>query len=422
MIIAVIVFIAALIVGMPIAFVLGLFGTTHILAMGNAAFLNVLITRMFSGVNIISISCIPFFIMAGELMNGGGVTARMLAFLRESIGRFKGGLGYCTVAISAILAAILGSAQAVAALLCRVLVGELEKDNYPPAFSGALISAASVLGPIIPPSTMFIFYCMLTDVSIKYMFIAGIVPGIILALAYCVVVFFEVRHMDLKKPEGRFSLRRFGKALFKAIPALLVPVIIMGGILSGIFTPTESGAVACVAAFVAGLIYREMKLSKIPQMMLNTAISTAAIFLIIAFGNIIAWSMAMDGIPDMIITTNPYVIIALIIVLLTFVGCVLDMASATLIFLPVLFPLSQMIGMDSVHFGIIFSLMITIGMITPPVGQCLFITTNITKTPFMDICKRIGWFVVAAIGTTTVLAYLPDVVLWIPRLMGYTGA
>ena len=141
MIIAVIVFIAALIVGMPIAFVLGLFGTTHILAMGNAAFLNVLITRMFSGVNIISISCIPFFIMAGELMNGGGVTARMLAFLRESIGRFKGGLGYCTVAISAILAAILGSAQAVAALLCRVLVGELEKDNYPPAFSGALISA-----------------------------------------------------------------------------------------------------------------------------------------------------------------------------------------------------------------------------------------------------------------------------------------
>ena len=162
--------------------------------------------------------------------------------------------------------------------------------------------------------------------------------------------------------------------------------------------------------------------------MLNTAISTAAIFLIIAFGNIIAWSMAMDGIPDMIInfitsiTTNPYVIIALIIVLLTFVGCVLDMASATLIFLPVLFPLSQMIGMDSVHFGIIFSLMITIGMITPPVGQCLFITTNITKTPFMDICKRIGWFVVAAIGTTTVLAYLPDVVLWIPRLMGYTGA
>ena len=366
--------------------------------------------------------------MAGELMNGGGVTARMLAFLRESIGRFKGGLGYCTVAISAILAAILGSAQAVAALLCRVLVGELEKDNYPPAFSGALISAASVLGPIIPPSTMFIFYCMLTDVSIKYMFIAGIVPGIILALAYCVVVFFEVRHMDLKKPEGRFSLRRFGKALFKAIPALLVPVIIMGGILSGIFTPTESGAVACVAAFVAGLIYREMKLSKIPQMMLNTAISTAAIFLIIAFGNIIAWSMAMDGIPDMIInfitsiTTNPYVIIALIIVLLTFVGCVLDMASATLIFLPVLFPLTQMIGMDSVHFGIIFSLMITIGMITPPVGQCLFITTNITKTPFMDICKRIGWFVVAAIGTTTVLAYLPDVVLWIPRLMGYTGA
>ena len=427
MIIAVIVFIAALIVGMPIAFVLGLFGTTHILAMGNEAFLNVLVTRMFSGVNIISISCIPFFIMAGELMNGGGVTARLLNFLRESIGRFRGGLGYCTVAISAILAAILGSAQAVCALLCRVLVGELEKDNYPPAFSGALISAASVLGPIIPPSTMFIFYCMLTDVSIKYMFIAGIVPGIILALAYCVVIFLEVRHMDLKRPEGHFSLRRFGIAFLKAVPALLVPVIIMGGILSGIFTPTESGAVACVVAFVAGLVYREMKLSKLPQMMLNTAISTAAIFLIIAFGNIIAWSMAMDGIPDMIInlipsiTTNRYIIIAMIIVLLTLVGCVLDMASATLIFLPVLFPLIQMIGMDPVHFGIVFSLMITIGMITPPVGQCLFITTNITKTPFMDICKRIGLFVIVAIGTTSALAYLPDVVLIIPRLMGYTG-
>lgn len=188
--------------------------------------------------------------------------------------------------------------------------------------------------------------------------------------------------MDIKKPEGKFNLREFGVSFVKAIPALLVPAIIIGGVLSGFCTAIEAGAVACVAAFVVSLIYRELDLKKIPAMMLRTAISTGAIFLIIAFGNLLAWTMAKDGIADLIIsailavTSNKYLIIFLILLLLVLVGCVLDMASATLIFIPVMFPLIQMIGMDVVHFGIVFSLMITIGMITPPVGQVLFITCN----------------------------------------------
>lgn len=427
MLIAIVVFVIALIIGAPLAIALGLFGVAHIATMGDATFFNLCVQRMFGGVNIISLSCIPFFMLAGELMNGGGVTTRLLDLLRSILGHVKGGLAYCTVVISAILAAILGSAQGEASLLCRVLVPELKKDGYPEDFSGALISAAAVLGPVIPPSTMFVFYCMLTDVSIKYMFIAGIVPGILLAVAYCIVVAYKAKKMGLNGTGVKPELKIIGKAFVKAIPALCVPLIIIVGITAGIFTATESGAVACVAALVAGLVYRELDIKKLPQMLFRAAISTGAIFLIVAFGNIIAWSMAKDGIPGMImsaltsLTSNKYLIILIILVLLVLIGCVLDMASATLVFLPVLFPLATSIGMDGVHFGIVFSIMISIGLITPPVGQVLFVTSNVGKIDFNKIVKQIWVFVIAALAVTAAMAYLPDVVLWIPRLLGYGG-
>lgn len=427
MLIAIVVFVIALIIGAPLAIALGLFGVAHIATMGDATFFNLCVQRMFGGVNIISLSCIPFFMLAGELMNGGGVTTRLLDLLRSILGHVKGGLAYCTVVISAILAAILGSAQGEASLLCRVLVPELKKDGYPEDFSGALISAAAVLGPVIPPSTMFVFYCMLTDVSIKYMFIAGIVPGILLAVAYCIVVAYKAKKMGLNGTGVKPELKKIGKAFVKAIPALCVPLIIIVGITAGIFTATESGAVACVAALVAGLVYRELDIKKLPQMLFRAAISTGAIFLIVAFGNIIAWSMAKDGIPGMImsaltsLTSNKYLIILIILVLLVLIGCVLDMASATLVFLPVLFPLATSIGMDGVHFGIVFSIMISIGLITPPVGQVLFVTSNVGKIDFNKIVKQIWVFVIAALAVTAAMAYLPDVVLWIPRLLGYGG-
>ena len=427
MLIAIVVFVIALIIGAPLAIALGLFGVAHIATMGDATFFNLCVQRMFGGVNIISLSCIPFFMLAGALMNGGGVTTRLLDLLRSILGHVKGGLAYCTVVISAILAAILGSAQGEASLLCRVLVPELKKDGYSEDFSGALISAAAVLGPVIPPSTMFVFYCMLTDVSIKYMFIAGIVPGILLAVAYCIVVAYKAKKMGLNGTGVKPELKKIGKAFVKAIPALCVPLIIIVGITAGIFTATESGAVACVAAMVAGLVYRELDIKKLPQMLFRAAISTGAIFLIVAFGNIIAWSMAKDGIPGLImtaltsLTSNKYLIILIILVLLVLIGCVLDMASATLVFLPVLFPLATSIGMDGVHFGIIFSIMISIGLITPPVGQVLFVTSNVGKIDFNKIVKQIWVFVIAALAVTAAMAYLPNVVLWIPRLLGYGG-
>ena len=427
MLIAIVVFVIALIIGAPLAIALGLFGVAHIATMGDATFFNLCVQRMFGGVNIISLSCIPFFMLAGELMNGGGVTTRLLDLLRSILGHVKGGLAYCTVVISAILAAILGSAQGEASLLWRVLVPELKKDGYSEDFSGALISAAAVLGPVIPPSTMFVFYCMLTDVSIKYMFIAGIVPGILLAVAYCSVVAYKAKKMGLNGTGVKPELKKIGKAFVKAIPALCVPLIIIVGITAGIFTATESGAVACVAAMVAGLVYRELDIKKLPQMLFRAAISTGAIFLIVAFGNIIAWSMAKDGIPGLImtaltsLTSNKYLIILIILVLLVLIGCVLDMASATLVFLPVLFPLATSIGMDGVHFGIIFSIMISIGLITPPVGQVLFVTSNVGKIDFNKIVKQIWVFVIAALAVTAAMAYLPNVVLWIPRLLGYGG-
>lgn len=423
MLIAIFVFLIVLFAGVPIAFALGITGVVHVFTLDNLSYLNIVVQRMFTGVNNISLICIPFFVMAGEIMNAGGVTKKLLDAVRETVGWARGGLAYATIGVGMILAAILGSAQAVAAILCSVLIPELEKDGYKKEYSGALISASGVLGPVIPPSVVFVVYSVLANVSVKTMFMAGVVPGVLLGIGFAVLIFVQSRRPDFPKAKTEFSLKRMLKAYVVAIPALLVPVVIIGGILLGIFTPTESGAVAVVIAFAASLIYRTMDWKALPKMLLRAGMSSAGILLIIAFGNIVGWTMAIDGIAGKIsdgifsITSNYYIILLLMLLILIVVGCLMDTTAAMLVFVPVLLPIATAIGMDSIHFGIVFCVMITIGMITPPIGLVLFVVSNIAKIELHKLSKNILPFVSVAYAITVIIAFFPDLIMWLPNML-----
>ena len=426
MLVAIIIFALAMIIGIPVAFALGLMGTVHMISLDNPSYLLVIIQRLFDQVNLASLTCLPFFILAGEIMNQGGVTKRLLNFMRELLGWLKGGLAYCTVAIAAVLSAILGSPNGVASMLCGILVPEMKEDGYPEEFTGSLVAASAILGPIIPPSTSFIMYCMMTNTSIKALFMAGVIPGILIALGFCVIVGVYARKLGFRASNG-FSLKKLGKSFLIALPALLVPVIMMGGVVSGMFTATESGAIACLFALIASAIYREMDWKKLPNMLLRAAEVGGGILLMISFGGIIAWSMTRAGIPAAMIewvtslTSNRIILIALMVVVLMIGGMFLDTGTITMVFLPVMFPLATAIGMDPIHFGLIFSVIVIVGYITPPVGVVLFVTSSASNIPFPKLCKTIWPFAITAAIITTALAYLPDLVLWIPRLCGYLG-
>ncbi|MGL5437206.1 MAG: TRAP transporter large permease [Lachnospiraceae bacterium] len=416
-------FLIVLLAGIPIAFVLGITGIVHIFAIGNMSYYNIIVQRMFAGINNISLICIPFFVIAGEIMNAGGITKKLLDAVREVIGWKKGGLAYASVGVGMILSAILGSAQAVAAILCSVLIPELEKDGYKKEYSGALIAASGVLGPIIPPSVVFVVYSVLANVSVKTMFIAGVVPGILVATAFVILIFTQSRKADFPDAKSDFNFRRMIKACVKAIPAMLVPIVIIGGILTGIFTPTESGAVAVVLALLASVLYRSMDWKSLPKMLLRAGMSSAGILLIIAFGNIVGWTMAIDGIADKVasgifsISSNYYVVLLLILLIIIVIGCLMDTTAAMLVFVPVLLPIALTIGMDPVHFGIVFCVMITIGMITPPVGLVLFVVSNISSISLPKLSKSVLPFVVVAFAVTFLMAFVPQLVLWLPSVL-----
>ncbi|BAL00529.1 putative transporter [Oscillibacter valericigenes Sjm18-20] len=424
MIAVVAVFLIMLALGVPICFVLGLAGFTHVLTIGVDSYFNILTQKIFAGMNVSSLTCIPFFIVAGELMNASGVTEKLIDFIRALVGHFRGGLAYVVVLVAMILSAILGSANAVAAILCAVVVPEMIHDGYPDDFSAALVCASGVLGPIVPPSTTFVYFSVLTGVSLNAMFVGGVIPGVLIGLAYIAVIRFNVKKRGLPRSTERFDGKLMLKSFVKAIPALLVPVIMVGGITAGVFTPAESGAVAVFAAIVAGFIYGKMRIKMIPKVLMNAVGTTAGIFIIIGFGNIMGWTMAIAKVPAMIqnavlgITQSSAIIILMMFAILIIVGCAMEATAAMLIFTPVMMPLATYAGMEPVQFGVWFCIMLTIGLVTPPVGMTLFVTSNVTKIPLERLTKPMIPFIIMALLATLLMAYVPGIIMWMPKIMG----
>lgn len=417
-----IVFVVALLIGVPIALMLGMCGVTHMLVM-DPSYLTAIGSKLFSSSNSLSMIAIPLFILAGDLMGMSGDVRRLCDFCRALLRHIKGGLAYVTVVLAALLGASLGSANAEAALLGSILYPELKSDGYGEEFSANLIAAGSIIGPIIPPGLPYIVYGVAAGCSIKDLFMAGIVPGILICLALCFTVFCLGRKRNWPKAL-RASWKEVLVAFKNAAFSLLTPLITLVCIMTGVCTPTEAAAVLATLILLVGMfVYRTIKIQDLPKVFVNAAVLSAACLMIGALGGLFGYTLALDQIPTVIagfitsLSTNKYVILFLINILLLIVGCLMDAVPAIMILVPVLTPVVVQLGINQVHFGFIMCLNLTIGLLTPPVGSCLYTTAAATGLSADRMIKSIWPWVGVLFLVLMLVTYCPILVTWLPSIL-----
>ena len=421
MLATIVIFVLLLLIGIPISLVLIITSLSYILITGDMTLMTSVPQKMFSGMDNFGLLAIPLFMLAGELMNFGGITSRLVAFAKVLIGHFRGGLAYVSIVANMFLASILGSANAQAAMMSKVMVPEMEREGYDRNFSSALTLASSIVAPVIPPSMLFIIYGTLTGASIGDLFMAGIIPGILIGVGFIIIIGFMNRKHNFPKSE-RAKIGEIVKSFLRVIPALFIPFIIIYGILSGLFTPTESAAVACIIAVIIGFSYKQLKPENLPEIFRNTVVNTATITFLIVMANVFGFILAYEQIPQTLaqgmlsLSESPIVFLLLVNILLLLLGTVLDGIAALIILVPVLMPLLATYQIDPVHFGVIITINLTIGLLTPPVGTGLFIVSSVAKVKIEDLVKAIMPFLIVSIVILLILTYWEDAVLWIPSL------
>jgi len=414
-------FITFLILGIPIAFVLGLTSFVALLYSGNIPLL-LMPKEMFSGTDSFPLLAVPFFILAGNLMNAGGITKRLINFCNILLGHVRGGLAMVNIVASMFFAGITGAAVADTSALGSILIPAMTEEKYDRDFSAAVTAASSTVGPIIPPSIPMVILGTVGELSIGALFLAGVIPGIMVGLSLLVVSYIISRRRNY--PKGRIkSIKEFFFGLKDAMLALLMPGIIMGGILGGIFTPTEAAVVAVVyALLVSFLVYREIRWRDLPKILIDSIVTTSIIMLVIAHSAIFGWILANQQVPQSVaqiflsISNNKWVILLLLNIFLLFVGTFMETTASLIILTPILLPLAVKVGIDPIHFGLVMVLNLVIGLITPPLGVCLFIACSIAKITLEQIVKAILPFLIAAIAVLFIVTYIPELSLWIPRM------
>ncbi len=413
-----------LLIGIPIAFVLGLTPLTAFLFQGQIPHMLVA-QRIFTGIDNPVLMAIPFFILAGNIMSAGEMTQRLVAFCNILVGAFRGGLAYINVIISMFFAGMTGAAVADTSAVGSILIPAMKKEGYDVGFSTAVTATSSTIGPIIPPSIPFIIYGVLGEVSIASLFLAGVIPGILLGLLQMAVVAYYARKRSY--PKGSLiSFREALKATFDAALVLMMPLIILGGILTGIFTPTESACIAVFYALIISLfVYRDIRLVDLPKIIIKTGVTSSLVMLVIGTASIFSWLLASEEIPQYLteavinITHNRIVILLLLNIALLIVGTFMETTASLIILTPVLLPLMNKIGVDPLHFGVILVLNLVIGLTTPPVGVCLFIACAIGEIKLEQITKAMLPFLLASITVLLIVTYWESLVMVIPKLFGY---
>jgi len=383
---------------------------------------------MIGGVSNTTLLAVPLYILAGELMNNGGITRRLFDFAETAMGHVRGGLGHVNVLASIIFSGISGSSSADAAGLGRVEIEAMRKAGYRPEFAAAITAASSTIGPIIPPSIHLVLYAAIAEVGVDYLFLAGVLPGLIMGLSLMIAIYFLVETGREKCPTGHWrGMAHFGRALWRAILPITAPLVIVGGILSGVFTPTEAGVVAVLYVCAVGLALGDLRFDGIREALSRTIRSSAVVLLILAAAQAFAWGLTIEKVPEAIaggllsISDNQSVALAIILVLLIVLG-LFESASANLVIVtPILMPIAATLGIDPVHLGVVVVLALTIGVITPPVGMSLFIVADISQVSVNRISRAMLPYVAALIGALIIITYMPDVVLFLPRLFGYGG-
>lgn len=411
--------------GMPVGFAIGVAGMIGILDMG-PRFMTMAPDRIFAGLDLFPFLAMPFFILAGEIMNRSGITMGLVKLADSLVGWMRGGMAHSNMVASVMFAGITGSATADAAAFGNTLVPAMEKAGYTRPYACAVTAAGSIIGPTIPPSTLMIIYGSIMGVSIAGLFAAGILPGLLISGICMAVIALSARRKNLPKGEGRPSFRSVFCALREGILAALLPIFILGSILFGFATPTEAAAIAVAyALFVGGVIYRALSWHDLYEIAVRTTRITGVIFLIIAAASILGWWMTFNRVPQMIATAmlsiseNPNVIIGLILLLLLLIGLVMDINATLIILAPVLAPLTVEIGMDPVHAGIMIVLALNISLMTPPVGACLFVLASVTGETVEAITKELWPFIIAEVFILVLIAFWPGLTLFIPRLLGF---
>lgn len=422
------IFLILLVVGMPIGYVLGLAGMVGLYSVGGEGrYLAMAPDRFFAGLDLFTFLAMPFFILAGEIMNRSGITDRLIGLADALVGYLRGGMAHSNMLASVMFAGLSGAATADAAAFGNTLVPAMVKKGYSKPFSCAVTAAGSIIGPTIPPSNLMVIYGSLMGVSVAGLFAAGILPGLLICLVCMTVIASFGKRWNLPKGTQRPSLMSILIAFKDSLAALVMPVIILGAILGGVATPTEAASIAVLYALVMGVfVYRKVKLNDLYEMLVRTSRITGVIFLIIASASIIGWWMTFNQIPQSIakgfltISENPAVIIALILALLLTIGMFMDINALLIILAPVLAPLTVTIGMDPIHAGVMIVLALNISLMTPPVGACLFVLASVTGEKIERIAKSLWPFLLAEVAVLFLVAYWPDLTLMLPRLFDLT--
>lgn len=416
-------FLALLALGVPVAYSVGLSSLFTILVNIDAvpAFTTVA-QRMATGLDSFSLLAIPFFILAGQIMNQGGIAQRLIAFAKALVGAFPGGLAYVNIIGAMLFGAISGSAMAAVSAIGGTLGPQMEKEGYEKSYGAAVNIVSSTTGLVIPPSNVLIVYSLASGgVSIAALFLAGYVPGILMGLALMLVAAIYAKIKGYPRGD-KSSLKNIAVTFLHAFPSLLMLVVVIGGIVTGIFTATEASGIAVLYTIILSLIYRELSFDKIRSISISSMSTTAVVALLIACSMSMSWVMAYADIPQVVtnallsVSENPIIILLLINLLLLFVGIFMDMTPAVLIFTPIFLPVVTSIGLDPVHFGIIMIMNLCIGLCTPPVGSVLFVGIGVAGISLEKVLKPLLPLFLAMIVVLLLVTYFPELSLWLPGL------
>ncbi len=419
-------FIGLLAYGVPVAYAIGISTTLTLIL--NIAFIPATTTasqRMTTGIDNFALLAIPFFILAGEIMNRGGIAKRLIDFAKSLIGSLPGGLAFVNIIAAMLFGAISGSAIAAASAIGSTLTDKMEKEGYPREFSAAVNISSSTTGLLIPPSNVLIIFALASGgtASVAALFIAGYIPGILVGLALMVMVFVYAKRKKLPRAP-RVGFKQLFLDFRRAILSLTLLLIVVGGIVAGVFTATEAAAIAVVYAVLLGFVNRELKFSDFKPILLRSAKTTAVVMFLIATSMAMSWLFSFEGIPQLLTSalldsvSNPIIIFLMINIILLVVGTFMDMTPAVLIFTPIFLPVAMALGMHPVQFGMVIVLNLCIGVCTPPVGTLLFVGSGVAQVPVTKVIKPLLSLLAAMTLILMVITYLPEISLWLPRFFG----
>jgi tripartite ATP-independent transporter DctM subunit len=422
---AVLTFIVTLLIGVPVGISLGLMGVVGVLTQAGAPY-QVIAQRIFTGLDSFPLMSIPFFILAGELMNQAKITDRLVTFADLIVGRVRGALAQANVVASMFFGGITGAAAADVSALGSILIPAMKKDGYDAEFSAAITASSSLQGPIIPPSILAVIYGATMGESIGALFAAGIPIGILFGVSDMIIVAIIAKRRNYPKKILKVPFKEKMVIASEAIVALVMPLIILVGILGGIFTPTEAAAVAVAYSFFAGFVLlKTLRFKQLPQILVRAAVTTAVVFLLLATARLFSWVLSTYQVPMAIqrgilgFTSDPFVIILLIDLILLAVGCVMDPGAAIIMLAPALAPLALGIGVHPIQFGMLMITNLTLGLITPPVGLCLFISADIAKTTMEKVARAVMPMFLLHLVVIAIVSYWPTGVLFFPKLFGF---